>query len=132
MTIRFTPAGITVAIALLIRAAGRPAVAQDKYTIGLNVQPGQSWTFDNALDSTMNIKTSAQGQVNNVDNGMAQKRVGTITVRRRQRPTLGDHGRLRQRVQQQHQGQRTGAKPAVPAGGTNGHSQDGCRRDVLP
>ncbi|QOV91555.1 hypothetical protein [Humisphaera borealis] len=81
MTIRFTPAGITVAIALLICAAGRPAVAQDKYTIGLNVQPGQSWTFDNALDSTMNIKTSAQGQVNNVDNGMAQKRVGTITVR---------------------------------------------------
>ena len=81
MSYRFLRAGHSLAIALLLCVGVTTVQAQDKYTISLNAKAGQSWDFTHTLDSTMNIKSSAQGQVQNVENGMAQKRVGTVTVR---------------------------------------------------
>lgn len=68
-------------IGLLALFLASPAMAQDKHTIAINAKPGMSWDFANVLDSSMNIKSAAGGQQQTVENTMAMKRTGTITVR---------------------------------------------------
>src|ERR1700691_3466420 len=65
-----------VIVSASLLAASAAARAQDKVTLRRNATVGEVWNFDRSTDMALSQKITANGQAQNQDTKMHQRRVG--------------------------------------------------------